>query len=58
MLDPVLARADQEGVAAYLESSKEPNLAYYERHGFVRTDVLEPVPGGPPVWTMWREPTA
>ncbi|TDD88027.1 GNAT family N-acetyltransferase [Actinomadura rubrisoli] len=52
-----LDRCDAEGVAAYLESSKERNVPYYERFGFRVTREL-PLPGKacPPVWLMWRDP--
>ncbi|MEV0050120.1 GNAT family N-acetyltransferase [Saccharopolyspora shandongensis] len=51
-----LARADAEGVPAYLEASSPRSRPLYERHGF--RDLGEPVvlPGGPPVWPMWRDP--
>ena len=50
-----LARVDADGLAAYLESSSERNLALYRRHGFeVTSEVL--IPGGPTIWPMWREP--
>ena len=55
-LAPILRRCDEEGLPAYLESSKEANIAFYRRHGFeVRGQV--DVPGGPSLWPMWREPT-
>jgi ribosomal protein S18 acetylase RimI-like enzyme len=55
VIDPVLARCDAEGLGAYLESSKPENLPYYERFGFVVTGRID-LPGGPPVWPMWRGP--
>jgi GNAT superfamily N-acetyltransferase len=55
LLVPVLDRCDDEGVPAYLESSKESNVGFYEGHGFVVTERFD-LPGGPPLWLMWREP--
>jgi GNAT superfamily N-acetyltransferase len=55
MLQPVLDRCDAEGVPAYLESSKERNLAFYRRHGFEVSGELS-VADGPRLWLMWREP--
>lgn len=50
-----LARCDRERIPAYLESSKDRNLPYYERFGFRITGELR-LRDGPPVWPMWREP--
>ncbi len=58
LLDAVIPRADQAAVPIYLETDKERNLAYYARHRFEETGRLLPRPGGPPTWTMWREPSA
>jgi ribosomal protein S18 acetylase RimI-like enzyme len=55
MLEPVLDRCDTEGALAYLESSKEQNIPFYERHGFVVQEELQ-LPDGPPLWPMLREP--
>jgi ribosomal protein S18 acetylase RimI-like enzyme len=55
LLAHMLARLDADGMPAYLESSKELNLALYRRHGFeVTSEVV--IPGGPRIWPMWREP--
>lgn len=56
LMAPVLERCDREGVPAYLESSKESNVAFYHRHGFEVTEEVAPVKSGPPLWLMWREP--
>jgi len=53
---PILARCDEEGVPAYLESTKHSNVAYYERHGFRVTSELPLPDGGPSLWPMWRDP--
>jgi GNAT superfamily N-acetyltransferase len=53
---PVLARCDAEGIPAYLESTKERNVRFYEGHGFAVTGTIDVPPDGPTLWTMWREP--
>lgn len=55
LLQPVLDRCDAEGKGAYLESSKQSNLAFYSRFGF---EVLEEraFTNGPSYWPMWRDP--
>jgi ribosomal protein S18 acetylase RimI-like enzyme len=55
VLAPVLEECDRDGVAAYLESSKESNIAYYSRFGFRVTGEVR-LPRGPRVWLMWRDP--
>lgn len=53
---PVLAQCDQEGMPAYLESSKEENIPIYRTMGFEVTDTIDPGHGCPPLYPMWREP--
>jgi ribosomal protein S18 acetylase RimI-like enzyme len=55
LMAPVLDRCDREGIPAYLESSKESNIAFYRRHGFEVTRQVD-LPGGPSMWPMWRDP--
>ncbi len=55
VLRPVLEQCDADGVAAYLESSKERNVGFYARHGFRVTSELT-LPRGPKMWAMWRDP--
>ncbi|AYA25991.1 MAG: GNAT family N-acetyltransferase [Rhodococcus sp. (in: high G+C Gram-positive bacteria)] len=51
-----LDRADAEHAPAYLESSKEANVPYYERFGFEVTRAIVVPDGGPTLWGMWRQP--
>jgi GNAT superfamily N-acetyltransferase len=54
LLASFLARCDAAGMPAYLETSREANVAFYARHGFaVRTEI--PIRDGPRLWTLWRE---
>ena len=55
ILQPVLAEADAEGLPCYLESSNPRNISLYLRHGFTETGEL-PLPEGPSLTQMWREP--
>lgn len=57
LLAPMLQRCDEEGLGAYLESSKQQNIPYYERHGFRVTGTIQVPKGGPTLWPMWREAT-
>jgi GNAT superfamily N-acetyltransferase len=49
-----LRRCDQEGLPAYLESSKLENVPLYEHFGFQVTGALGLPEGAPVVNTMWR----
>ena len=55
LIRAVTDRCDEQGLGAYLESSKEQNVPYYARHGF---EVREQISSGdgPPMWLMWRDP--
>src|SRR5580658_5801774 len=54
LLRSVLDRVDSEGLPAYLESSKESNLAFYGQHGFEVTGEIRTPRRGPTLWLMWR----
>jgi ribosomal protein S18 acetylase RimI-like enzyme len=55
LLRPMLERCDEQGLAAYLESSNERNVPLYRRHGFeVTGEVVTHL--GPRAWLMWRAP--
>ncbi len=56
LLDPMVERADTEGVGMYLENSKEKNIAFYARFGFEVQRELQHRRGGPRMWLMWRNP--
>ena len=58
VLSPVLEICDREKLPAYLESSKENNVAFYRRHGFEVIDVLSVPDSTVRLWLMWREPLA
>jgi GNAT superfamily N-acetyltransferase len=51
-----LSRCDAGRLPAYLESSKESNVPYYERFGFAVTGEIHMPDGGPSIWPMWRVP--
>ncbi len=49
-----LRRCDEEGLPAYLESSKLENVPLYQHFGFHVTGALGLSEGAPVVNTMWR----
>jgi ribosomal protein S18 acetylase RimI-like enzyme len=55
LLTDRLGRLDAEGMPSYLESTKESNVPFYERHGFAVTRTFD-LPRGPRLWLMWRDP--
>ncbi|MGH2561910.1 MAG: GNAT family N-acetyltransferase [Thermomicrobiales bacterium] len=55
LLQPILARADQERLPCYLETAREENVAFYQRRSFrVEHEALPLVPDGPTHWAMRR----
>jgi len=55
LLAPVLARCDENGDVAYLETQKEANVAWYARAGFTLSHEIE-LDGTPKVWCLRRDP--
>jgi len=53
LLEPMLARADREGIPVFLETGAPENVAFYERFGF-GVAAEAPVPKGPLVWGLIR----
>jgi ribosomal protein S18 acetylase RimI-like enzyme len=56
LLQPVLARADAEGLWCYLETEKEKNVPFYRKHGFEVAAEGDLAGDGPHFWTMRRKP--
>ncbi|MFD7662375.1 GNAT family N-acetyltransferase [Streptomyces sp. NPDC059788] len=55
---PGLEAAAAAGLPAFLETSEERNLRFYERLGFRVTAGYRLPDGGPPTWAMTRDPEA
>lgn len=56
LLSAALDRCDRESRAAYLEASSPRSRALYERLGFTFMGRTVDLPGGPPMFPMWRDP--
>lgn len=58
LLQPILQRADKDGIPCYLETSTEGGVRFYQRQGFevLRSDRV--AGGSLSFWTMKREPQA
>jgi ribosomal protein S18 acetylase RimI-like enzyme len=56
LIQPVLARADREGVPSYLEAVTEENVAFYTHRGFVVVGEERVLEGKIRVWLMARAP--
>jgi len=57
LMKAALDEQDTAGSPAYLESSNERNLSFYQRLGFVVRSEFT-AKAGPPQWLMWRDPAA
>lgn len=55
LIGATLRSCDETQTPAYLESSKEGNIPFYERHGFRVTEEIN-APGRPRLWPMYRAP--
>jgi ribosomal protein S18 acetylase RimI-like enzyme len=56
LIEPMLERADADGVRSSLETFKPDNVPYYERFGFEVTKEDDIGGGGPHMWAMVRRP--
>ncbi|MFF5211249.1 GNAT family N-acetyltransferase [Streptosporangium sp. NPDC000396] len=56
LLKSRLAHCDEHGLPAYLESSNETNVPFYEKFGFAVTQEIVLPYQGPTCWAMWRPP--
>ena len=56
LFDALIARADAERVAVYLEASSSGGAAVAERYGFHPVSTTIEIPDGPALRPMWREP--
>jgi GNAT superfamily N-acetyltransferase len=55
LMAPILQRCDRDAMPRLPGGNVDRNRALYERHGFhARGDI--PLPGGPALWRMWRDP--
>lgn len=55
LIEPGLARADTDGLPAFLETQRQSNIPFYNRFGFELTEEIS-LPDSPPLWLMWRQP--
>ena len=58
LLQPVLHRADASNLPCYLETDKEEDILFYQRHNFAVAKEVALPKGGPKMWTMLRAPQA
>jgi ribosomal protein S18 acetylase RimI-like enzyme len=58
LMKPGLEASDRDGVPCALLTNNEPNLAFYERHGFEVVAEGQTPDDGPHAWMMRRKPAA
>ncbi len=58
LLQPVLTKADDQGLPCYLETTNPRTIPFYERHGFLVVRNLEMGAGVPGLWALLRSPQA
>ncbi len=56
LLQPVLALADRQALACYLETNNESNLPFYQHYGFTLAGHVQSRQNDPHTWAMRREP--
>lgn len=56
LIAPILERADSDRLPCYVETGKEINVTFYQKHGFEVLREGDLPLGGPRWWTMLREP--
>ena len=56
LMQPVLTRADADGLPCYLETTNGRTVPLYRRHGFEAVVEGDAPKGGPHFWTMARPP--
>jgi GNAT superfamily N-acetyltransferase len=56
LIDPVLKYADGKGLPCYLETMKEVNLLFYDKHGFKIVQAKQLPDDGPFTWYLLRKP--
>lgn len=56
LIEPMIARADADGLPCYLETHKERNVTFYEKHGYNAVHTGNVAKEGPPYWCLKREP--
>lgn len=54
LIEPGLARIESDQADSYIESSNEKNLSFYRRYGYEIIDEIEPAPGAPHMWLMFK----